>query len=76
MKSMKWQTGCEDLRKVLLDYLVGTRCFLPGGANITIEDVLNLYDSAMQRRQVPNREKLLRQHPDLAEYIAFYLASR
>lgn len=76
MASEKWQRGCDELCGVLRGHLQSTGCFLPAGDNITIEDVLNLYDSAMGRRRVPDREKLLHRHPDLAEYIDFYFAPK
>lgn len=68
------RAGYGDLCEVLLNYLQRIGCVLPGGDSITIEDVLNLYDSAMGRRQVPNREKLLHRHPDLAEHIKSFFA--
>jgi hypothetical protein len=62
------------LCKVLLGHLQRIGCFLPAAGGITNEDVLNLYDSAMGRGQVPNREKLLHLYPDLAGDIKVLFA--
>jgi len=66
--------GRDALCEVLLNYLQRISCFVPGGDSMTIEDILNLYDSALERGQVPNRERLLRLHPDLTERIEFFFA--
>jgi hypothetical protein len=70
------RTGCNDLCEVLVSYLHRVPCFLPGGDGLTVEDVLNLYDSAMARGHVPSREKLLYRHPNLAKNIELFFRAK
>jgi hypothetical protein len=63
-----------ELRGILLDHLqrAWTR-ISPGIDGLTVDDVLDFYSQAAAAGQVPNKEELLRQYPQLAtELEAFF----
>src|SRR5438128_2116847 len=63
------------LREVLLGYMVSAGCpSWPGSDGQTVEEVLHSYPQAASSGRVPNRAKLLREHPGLAEHLTAFFS--
>jgi hypothetical protein len=64
------------LREILLDHLRTTKAnFWHGIDGLTLEDALNSYCEAAADGQVPGKEELLCQHPELAEELELFFAN-
>ena len=58
------------LRLVLLDLLMSSNALpWPGADGVTVEEVLAAYIPASEKKRVPDREELIRRHPELASEI-------
>ena len=63
------------LREILLGYLQAAQVSAwPGGDGLTVEDVVACYPEAVARGEVPDRQQLLRQHPELDAELHAWLA--
>jgi hypothetical protein len=78
---MKSRTPCDAavnrLRGILLDHLraAGVAAW-PGCDGLTVEAVLGDYPEAVAAGDVPDREQLLGQHPELAEALRAWPAAQ
>ena len=64
------------LREMLLDHLRMTKAnFWHGIDGLTLDDALNSYCEAAAAGQVPNKEELLCQHPELAAELETFFAA-
>ena|ERR1700693_3321550 len=62
-----------ELSEILLDHLQRAWAQIsPGIDGLTVDDVLALYSQAAAAGQVPNKEELLRQYPQLATELAVF----
>ncbi len=66
------------LSEILLDHLRSTKAnFWHGIDGLTVDDALNCYWEAAADRQVPSKEELFGQHPELtAELERFFAVSQ
>jgi hypothetical protein len=76
---MKNGTAAESrrrlLREFLFEYLQMARLpNWPGSDGLTVEEVLLTYPQAAMAGRVPNREQLLRAHPDLTDAVTAFFA--
>jgi hypothetical protein len=64
------------LRELLLEYLqIAHMPAWPGSDGQTVEEVLLAYPHAAAAGLVPNREQLLKAHPDLADEVREFVPS-
>jgi len=61
---------------ILLGYLETARCWWPGADGLTVLDAIRDYPQAAAAGWVPDRDELLRIHPELAELLLELLHSR
>ena len=65
----------ERLREVLLGYLQAAGCpRWPGADGLMLEDALRSYPANAAAGLVPDRQELLRRHPDLRESLLAFFA--
>jgi len=65
------------LKTILLDYLQSIDVHdWPGIDGLTLDAVLDCYCVAIAAGHVPDKEKLLRRHPELAQAIEAFFAAR
>jgi hypothetical protein len=65
----------EKLREVLLGYLQGAGCpRWPGADGLMLEDALRSYPTNAAAGLVPDRQELLRKHPELSEALRAFFA--
>ena len=61
------------LRAVLLDLMMSRDALLwPGSDGVTVEEVLAAYAPASEKKRVPDREELIRRHPELQSEIGAF----
>jgi hypothetical protein len=60
---------------LLLGYLESARCYWPGADGLTVLDAIRGYPQAAAAGWVPDRDELLRTHPELAELLLELLHS-
>ena len=66
----------ERLREVLLGYLQAAGCpRWPGADGLMLEDALRSYPANAAAGRVPDRQELLRRHPELSEALLAFFAS-
>ena len=63
----------ERVRELLLDYLRAGLNW-PGADGVTLEEVLLSYPSLAASGRVPDREELMRRHPELTAELEVYFA--
>jgi len=64
-----------QLQEVLLGHLQATNAHRwPGTDGMTVQDVLLSYPHAIASGQAPDRQELLRRHPDLADEVEAYFS--
>jgi hypothetical protein len=67
----------ERLREVLLGYLQAAGCpRWPGTDGLLLEDALRSYPANASAGRVPDRQELLRKHPDLREALLAFFADQ
>jgi hypothetical protein len=65
----------EKLREVLLGYLQTAGCpRWPGADGLMLEDALRSYPANAAAGLVPDRQELLRRHPELSEALLAFFA--
>jgi len=64
----------KQVQELLLRYLLATVRRWPGAESMTLDDVLSAYHQAASGGHVPNLDKLLRQHPELATELQIFFA--
>jgi hypothetical protein len=67
----------EELREVLLGYLLAASCpAWPGADGLTVEEALLAYAQNAAAGRVPDREELLRRHADLRDAVRAFFADK
>jgi hypothetical protein len=72
-----WKAAVRDerLREVLLGYLQAAGCpRWPGTDGLMLEDALRSYPANAAAGRVPDRQELLRMHPELSEALVAFFA--
>ena len=76
-ESLKAAVRDERLREVLLGYLQTAGCpRWPGADGLMLEDALRSYPANAAAGLVPDRQELLRRHPDLSEALRAFFADQ
>ena len=74
-ESLKAAVRDERLREVLLGYLQAAGCpRWPGADGLMLEDALRSYPANAAAGLVPDRQELLRRHPELCEALLAFFA--
>jgi hypothetical protein len=67
----------RQLWEILLLHLqAADSCLGPGTDALTVQDVLRAYPMAAAAGRVPDRQELLRRHPELADALAAFFAEQ
>jgi len=65
--------GVRCLRQILLDLMMDRNALpWPGADGVTVEEVLAAYVPASETRRVPDRDELIRRHPELTSDICSF----
>ena len=76
-ESLKAAARDERLREVLLGYLQAAGCpRWPGADGLMLEDALRNYPANAAAGLVPDRQELLRRHPELSEALLAFFADQ